>query len=332
MPTGYDGIADSSAPPPPVSTGSGGGGGFDGEDYDRQMRDLLVLAYISIPLLLTSGGLLAIGAWFKSGFDALTWTLYGLIAAGIWAAAVLAWCAWMVVRDGPQWSSLAPALVLVAAALAAGIWGGGKWLEQHRCERAAAFFTAFATADPAARSALLASGRHHLARPTWCGYDEIQYRLGLDNDGRPVSPAGNEDRLSALRLLLEAGLTPEDRLLFNAAQYGDRDALRLLTEQRRRLNAAGADPAWEVYPVRPAHAALRRLETLDPQDGPEAMERLRGILRDFVNGGTDLCAATESGRNLSELMTRAGLPWQDWQAGGSPAPAPTCGVDPSAQR
>lgn len=296
------------------------------------MRDLMVLAFISLPLLLIAGGLLAVGSSMKSGWDGLTWSIYAVIVVAIWAAAVLAWCGWIVLRDGWQWSSLPPALVLLAAIAAAALWGGDRWLEQRRCAQSADFFTRFAQSRPQERPALLAENRRQVERPHRCGLDMIGYHLGLDHDGWPVSPAGDADRLAALKQLLDAGLPPEEGLLFNAASYGDREGLRLLNGARQRLNQAGARPAWPLHPPRVALAALKRLDRGGGSGGLDAADpdrRLQGILQDHVAGGGDLHGRLEGGPSLAERMTRAGLPWQAWQTDAAGAPrSPVSGAEP----
>jgi hypothetical protein len=273
----------------------------------------MTLLHISIPFLLVAGTLLIVGAYFSSGWDGLSLFIYAAIVGAMWAAIVLGWCAWIVLRDGLQASNIAPGAVLMAALLAAGIWGGRTLIEDRRCQRAAAFFATFAQADPAARPALIEQSRRYIDEPTWCGIEMISYRLGLDDDGKPAAHASHSDRLAALGQLLDGGLAPDDRLLYHAARDGDAGAVRLLTERRAALNQAGDTAArWEAYPVRAAYAALRAYERAVIGDDATAGARHLAVVTHFVAGGVDVCAPTEGGLSLAELMTRAGLPWRDW--------------------
>lgn len=279
-------------------------------------RDARILVYISVPFLLAAAVLFALAEWFSAGWDGLSRAIYGVIVVGAWIVVVLGYLAWIVVRDGWRRSSILPATVLVAAIAATGIWRGGIWLEDRDCRRAGTFFETLARAEPADRASLIERNSRYVREPTWCGIEAIQYWLGLDNEGRPVAPGGDAGRLAALQELLDHGLSPDDRLLYRAALYGDVEALRLLTGRRRALNASvGGEPAWDVYPLSPALAALRAYEVAASADDPTARDRYAETVKLFVVGGADLCAPVEGRRGLVELMTRAGLPWHEWSPG-----------------
>lgn len=151
-------------------------------------RDLLILLYISVPLLAVAGALFVAGEYLVTGWDGLSLVLYGVAVLGVWAVMVLCLCAWIVLRDGFRPTSILPAAVLIIAFGGAGIWGGLKLLEQQHCERSADFFAAVAAASPAEREELIGMHPDILAEPTWCGFDAVQYWFGLDHQGRPVAP------------------------------------------------------------------------------------------------------------------------------------------------
>jgi len=266
-------------------------------------RDLLTLLYISAPLLAVAGALFVAGEFLVTGWDGLSLVIYGVAVLGVWFVMVLCLCAWIVLRDGFRSSSAVPIAVLVIAFGGAGIWGGSQFLEQRRCAQSADFFAAVAAASPAERKALIGAHLDILAAPTWCGFDAVPYWFGLDHQGLPVAPGGDADRLTALRQLLEAGLVPADRLMQDAARGGDTAAIALYAGYRL---ASGLDP----WPSGPAVAALQGYEYA-PDDAPRRPDHL-AALRLFVEGGADLCAATDSTVSLAVRMDRLALPWREW--------------------
>lgn len=281
----------------------------------------MIMLYVSMPFLAAAAVLFLIGEYFAKGWDGLSFAVYGALILGAWAVLMLGWCAWILLRDGLVPSSLLPGAVLVAALAGGGLWGGSKLLEQHRCDRSAQFFADYAQAAPADRPGLIEKNRRFVADPGWCGFDAAQYWLGLDNDGNPVAPHGDTERLAALRDLLAAGLPPADRLVYAAARAGDADAVRLLAGHRP---AAGLAP----WPLRPAVAALQGYE-YGEADSPMRARHLE-TLRLFVEGGADLCAPTETRQTLGETMTRAGVPWRDWRAPSGDSCQPTAPGPPDA--
>lgn len=89
----------------------------------------------------------------------------------------------------------------------------------------------------------------------------------------------------------------------DAARGGDTAAIALYAEFRL---VAGLDP----WPLRPAVAALQGYEYA-PEDAPRRPDHL-SALRLFVEGGVDVCAATDSTLSLAARMDRLALPWREW--------------------
>ena len=278
----------------------------------------MTILYMTIPFLLVAGSLLAIGQWWaKGGWDGLTYAVYAAAVAALWAVVVLAYCAWVLVRDGIQTSSILPAAILGIALVAAGIWGGKYLLDRHHCARARVFIEALSHAAPDERVTLIEDNRRYVADPTWCGIAAIGYWLGLDPEGRPVTPVGEAERLAALTQLLDAGLAPDDRLLYSAADNGDVAGVRLLMARRAASNEQAGSARWAPSPVHSAEAALRGYERAAFAADAAGTERYSGVLRLFVTGGGDLCGATPAGSAFTRRMDRAGVPYRDWLPDGA---------------
>jgi hypothetical protein len=268
-------------------------------------KDVLLLLYLSIPFLLVAAALFVAGEYFVKGWDGLSLAIYSFFVLGAWVVVLLAWCAWIVLRDGFQPSSILPVALLFAALVGTGIWVSSKLLEQRRCAQSADFFAAFAAAAPSERTYLVSQGQRFISNPTFCGLDAVQYWFGFDPDGQPDSSGSDADRLAAIRQLLAAGLLPVDSLLYEAARSGDADLAILYAEFR---SAAGLEP----WPVRAGIAALEGYE-LASEASPTQPHHL-ATLRLFVENGADINANIENSLSLAERMDHAQLPWRDWLA------------------
>lgn len=253
----------------------------------RWRRDALTLALLSAPFALLVAACLA-GAELAQGWASLDYVVWALVAGGAWAAAVVGFLAWTVIRDGWQ-PSAAPAIVVLCGVgvLAAG-WGYLEFAEEREC-RAADQLYARLTAGTAAggstegsteRAAAIRDGGRLVTHPSPCALDALLLNLGRD----PALPADARSpsgplRRAVLAELLQAGLPPADRLLYEyAVGDADAEAVRLLLRRRRVLiEELGAD--WNLFPDDIVRLLIERARS-----GPAA-ERYRATLGAFVQEG-----------------------------------------------
>lgn len=266
-------------------------------------RDLFLLLYVTVPCWAVTAGLFLAGEYVVKGWGGLSLVIYGAVVLAIWLFLVLALCIWILLRDGFLPSSTSPALVLMLALIGGAIWGSSKWLEQRQCTQSGEFFSAYANAAPGERSGMITANRSLVVQPNQCGLEMVQYWFGLDHEGQPVLPAAQQ-RLQGLRLLLGAGMTPTEAMMYEAARHGDREMIELYA-------AARATADMEVWPPRAASAALQEYETLPPQSLRRG--EYESLLRLFVEGGADVTSEVDGLPSLASRMDRTGLPWRDWK-------------------
>ena len=104
-------------------------------------RDARILLLTTLPFALVVGGLmLAAQSPWVGGWEPLTLVIYAVGVAALWAAMVVCYLVWIVIREGWQASSLPAAVLLVLIAAGAGAWGFSAWAEERACQRAFAFY------------------------------------------------------------------------------------------------------------------------------------------------------------------------------------------------
>jgi len=250
-------------------------------------RDARILLLTTLPFALVVGGLmLAAQSPWVGGWEPLTLVIYAVGVAALWAAMVVCYLVWIVIREGWQASSLPAAVLLVLIAAGAGAWGFSAWAEERACQRAFAFYGDLPalTAD-ARRTAIREAGRM-VTRPSICGVQGLTDTL-LPHTASATGEHGlsDEERWGLLAELLDAGLPPEQHLLFMFGAYRpDPEAVRLLLARRAWLNARNPDD-WPVIPDGTLRDVLDRAGSCNgpPPDSEE--ERHRAVARVILESG-----------------------------------------------
>ncbi|MBT6203473.1 MAG: hypothetical protein HOI34_07200, partial [Rhodospirillaceae bacterium] len=167
---------------------------------------MTVFVLASLPFLLGAAVLFAMSNR-ASGWDAMNLGIYAGVALLGWAALVIGFLIWLVIRDGLVASNILPLAILGSLVCAALWWGGSWWLQENACSRDAAFYDAIAAAPLEQRAAMVEDARNNPAEITRCGRDSLVYHFGRDLfDSLAVGSTAEHERLATWALLLEHGL------------------------------------------------------------------------------------------------------------------------------
>lgn len=244
----------------------------------RWLRDGRNLLFLSLPFALATGVLALLSDREEGNYwHAMDLALFAIAAAGAWAAAVLAYLAWTLFRDGLRPVSL-PALGILAAALVAGAaWETGMYDDAARCHADEAFYAALAALPQDRRGAAIAAAAPLLRRPSPCGSEAVARWFGGDP---PLAAGGHvpapQARHEVLADLLAQGLPPGDQLLYRfAAIDGDATATRLLARRRAALGMAFPADLVEVQ-------LLPKAQPCQAGMTDDASLRARAVLRSLV--------------------------------------------------
>lgn len=250
----------------------------------RMRRDLSALAYLTVPFVALAMTFLAIGKFGGSGgWEALDYLLYAMATGALWAAVVVGYLVWVVIRDGWQPSSYPAAAVLaILLALAAG-WAYRGYAEDKDCRAAQAFYERLPALPAADRTAAIRDGGRHVSSPSGCSIEALRLALGRGvRDPGPSSQADAAERRATLAELLEAGLPPDHRVLYGyAVEDADPASVRLLLRWRKLLNGrTGA--AWEMFPDDIVQPLITYARIVPGQPPDPTARRYRATLAVFV--------------------------------------------------
>lgn len=104
----------------------------------RRRGDVTTLLYITLPFAALVLTFLALGKLTGGGWDALDYLAYAMATGALWAAIVVGYLAWMVIRDGWQPSSYPPIAVLALVLVLAAGWAYHRNAEEAACRAALA--------------------------------------------------------------------------------------------------------------------------------------------------------------------------------------------------
>lgn len=267
----------------------------------------MILVYITIAFALLAAGFLIAGKLpGNAGWDSLDYLVYAMATAALWGVAVVGYLIWLVIRDGWQASSIPAAVLLAALVVAAATWGYRRYAEEADCRAAEAFYISLAAMPAGDRPAAIGSAGAYVTSPSDCAIDGLSYAFGrslLAPDAGSTLP--DDERYETLSQLLDAGLPPGDRLLFDMAVNGaDAPAVRLLLRRRKSLNEAGTDGApWDLFPDLVVQPLITRARVLPDAPVDAHATAYRTTLSVFVADGqpnpSALSASTR--RALTEL-------------------------------
>ncbi|MEQ8817127.1 MAG: hypothetical protein RLO51_23615 [Thalassobaculum sp.] len=246
----------------------------------------MTLLYITVPFVALALAFLAIGKLSSGGWDALDYLVYAMATGVLWAVVVVCYLVWVVLRDGWQPSSFPAIAVLVLLAAVAAGWGYREFARDAGCRAAQAFFVGLPAMPAAERAAAIRQGGAHVRSGSDCAIDGLRLALGRHVlDPEPSTPAQDAKRRAILEELLEAGLPPTHRVLYEfAASDADPVATRMLL-RRRKLLAAGTGESWDLFPDDIVRTLITYSRTA-PGDTPDPnAERYRATLAVFVDEG-----------------------------------------------
>ena len=272
---------------------------------------MLILLCISLPVALAAGLCFVMaertGAWTNLG-----WAVYGAIALGLWALAVVGFFIWLMAREGwLAWHGI-PLAILVLAVVAGAIWGGRLWWQEEACNREGAFYDRLAATPLAERADMLEQAPRPLDRLTFCGREMIGLRFLADPYAPLPAHAPEETaRLATLALLLERGLPPDDGLYHQAVANADPGAVGIIIARRKALGL-------EAIPLAFAQQALGGIDADPESPYHAAFERYVAMLSLMVREGLDVCQPSWD-TTLREAMAARGVPETVWQGA-----APDC--------
>jgi len=273
----------------------------------RRRRPMITLLWITLPFALVVLGCVAM-AERSGGWDGLGWAVYGAIAAGLWALAVVVFFVWLMARDGwLAWHGI-PLAILLVAAVAGAAWGGKLWLDESRERADAAFYDRLAATPMAERATLLAAEPDRPAAMTFPGRERVALHFLADRY-QPLAPESPEDteRLATLALLLDHGMPPDDFFFYKAVADADPAVVRLLIERRLALGRG-----WEPIPPRFVVQALDALDA-DPASPYHApYERYLAILALVVELGFDPCQPASGTESFAQAFARRDVPREIW--------------------
>ncbi len=249
----------------------------------RIRRDLATLAYVTVPFLALAATFLAIGKLGAGGWDALDYLIYAMATGVLWAGFVVCYLAWVLIRDGWQPSSYPAAAVLAALVLLAAGWAYRESAEDAECNAQQAFFLELPSLSATERTAAIGNGERFVRSGSDCAIDGLRLALGspAPDDGSP-SPDRNAERRAILAELLEAGLPPDQRLLYGfAVSDADPASTRLLLRWRK-LQTRRTGAQWPPFPDDIVRTLIGRARTMPGQAEDPAAARYRRTLAVFV--------------------------------------------------
>ena len=274
---------------------------------------MTLLLWITLPFAVVVLGCFVM-AERTGGWDGLGWAVYGAIAAGLWALAVVAFFVWLMARDGwLAWHGV-PLGILIVLAVAGAAWGGKLWLDRARESADAAFYERLAATPFTERAAVLATDPDRPAAMTFAGREIVALRLLADRyEPLPADAPEETERLATLGLLLDHGMPPDDFFFYKAVDAADPAAVRLLIERRQALGRG-----WEPIPPRFVEQALDAVDP-DPASPYHApYERYLAMLEMFLELGFDPCQPLNGTESFARGFARRGVPekiWRDAAAG-----------------
>ena len=266
----------------------------------------MTLLYITVPFIALAITFLAIGKLSAGGWDALDYLVYAMATGVLWAVVVVCYLLWVVLRDGWQPSSFpAIAVLVILAAVAAG-WAYREHARDAACRAAQAFFVGLPDMPAADRTTAIREGGEYARSGSDCAIDGLRLALGRHVlDPEPSTPAQDATRRAILEELLDAGLPPNHRLLYEfAASDADPAATRMLLRRRKLLIARTGD-AWDLFPDDVVQTLITRARTVPGGTPDPNAERYLATLAVFVDEGL-ADPATLSPRTR-ETLTALGL-------------------------
>jgi hypothetical protein len=274
----------------------------------RLLRDAVTLLYVTIPFLALAVTFLILGKLTGGGLDALDYLVYAMATGVLWAAAVILYMAWIVIRDGWQLSSVPAATVLAVVALAVAAWAYDRHAREAECRAAEEFYQTLVVLPAAERAAAIRDGEAFVRTPTICAIDSLRMVLGRHVlDPEPSSPEQDAARRAILAELLAAGLPPDYRLLYGfAVSDADPAATRMLL-QRRRLAIRTGGAEWDLFPDDIVRTLLTRAREAPGTEPERNAARYRATLAVLVEeAGPDPTRLT--GWTRETLMSLGLLP------------------------
>lgn len=270
---------------------------------------MTLLLWITLPFAVVVLGCFVM-AERTGGWDGLGWAVYGAIAAGLWALAVVAFFVWLMARDGwLAWHGV-PLGILIVLAVAGAAWGGKLWLDHARERADAAFYERLAATPFAERAAFLATDPERPEAMTFAGREVVALHFVADRY-EPLAPDSPEEaeRLATLALLLDRGMPPDDFFFYKAVADADPAFVRLLIERRQALGRG-----WEPIPPRFVKQAL---DAVDPDPAsPYHVQYARylAMLEMVLALGFDPCQPLNGTETFAQGFERRGIPREIWAA------------------